>query len=149
MAGTKQALALATLLGAGLVSAAAAQDKGARYGYIGAALHGEQEVDTEGAGETAGADFSAEFDYRDGRMCYLLLLDGLDEFTAAHIHKGAVGKNGPPVIELKQSEDGADVCQDADVALMKDIEANRADYYVNVQTKDYPAGAVRGQLGAE
>jgi hypothetical protein len=30
---------------------------------------------------------------------------------------------------------------------VKDILTNPAAYYVNVHTSDYPAGAVRGQLG--
>lgn len=120
-----------------------------RYGYVGTSLFGDQEVDTEGAGEDASADFMAEFDYQEGRVCYMLEMDGLKDFTAAHIHKGKIGENGPPVMTLELSKDGADVCQDADVALMKEIAENEADYYVNLHTKRYPNGAVRGQLGQE
>lgn len=127
----------------------AAQDDDDRYGYVGTSLFGDQEVDTEGAGEDASADFMAEFDYKDGRVCYMLELTDLKNFTAAHIHKGKIGENGPPVMALKLSEDGEDVCEAADVAVMKDIAANEADYYVNVHTKRFPQGAVRGQLGKE
>lgn len=127
----------------------AAQDEDERYGYVGTSLFGDQEVDTEGAGENASADFMAEFDYQEGRICYLLELTELKNFTAAHIHKGKVGENGPPVITLKLSADGDDVCEPADVAVMKDIAANEADYYVNVHTKKFPQGAVRGQLGRD
>ena len=135
----------------GLLFAAplAAQDDADRYGYVGTSLFGDQEVDTEGAGENASADFMAEFDYEDGKICYLLELTELKGFTAAHIHKGKLGENGPPVITLKLSDDGEDVCEAADVAVMKDIAENEADYYVNVHTKKYPQGAVRGQLGRE
>jgi hypothetical protein len=148
----RQALVLAAagLLSAGVgAGALAAQDDGERYGYVGTSLFGDQEVDTKGAGGDAGADFVAEFDYQEGRMCYRLELTELDGFTEAHIHKGDVGKNGPPVVELKLSDDDNDVCQAAEVELMKDIEANRADYYVNVHTTKHPSGAVRGQLGQD
>jgi hypothetical protein len=131
-----------------LVAPLGAQEE-ERYGYIGTSLFGDQEVDTEGAGEDASADFMAEFDYQQGRVCYMLEMDGLKDFTAAHIHKGKLGENGPPVMTLELSTDGEDVCQDADVALMKEIAANEADYYVNLHTKRYPNGAVRGQLGQD
>lgn len=141
----------AVLVGAGmlLTMPLAAQGEDEQFGYVGTSLFGDQEVDTEGAGEDASADFSAEFDYAQGRMCYMLEMDGLKDFTAAHIHKGKIGENGPPVITLELSKDGQDNCVDADVALMKDIAANEADYYVNLHTKRYPNGAVRGQLGQE
>ena len=141
----------AMVAAAGLLASAplAAQDDADRYGYVGTSLFGDQEVDTEGAGEDASADFVAEFDYKAGRICYMLELTDLKNFTAAHIHKGKVGENGPPVITLKLSEDGEDVCEAADAAVMKDIAENEADYYVNVHTKKFPQGAVRGQLGKE
>jgi len=139
----------AMLIGAGMVMATpiAAQTEDERYVYIGTALFGEQEVDTEGAGDNASADFSAEFDFKEGRMCYMLEMDGLKDFTAAHIHKGKIGENGPPVLTLELSKEGQDTCVAADVTVMKDIAANEADYYVNLHTKRYPNGAVRGQLG--
>lgn len=140
----------AMTVAAGMLVAAplAAQDDD-EFGYVGASLFGDQVVETKGAGENASADFSAEFDYAQGRMCYMLELDGLKDFTAAHIHKAPVGENGPPVLTLELSKEGADLCVDADVALMKDIAANEAAYYVNVHTKKFPQGAVRGQLGQE
>ena len=38
-------------------------------------------------------------------------------------------------------------CATADRALVKEILQNPAGFYVNVHTSDFPAGAVRGQLG--
>lgn len=149
---TGQVKCAAVAMGAALLLAApltAQGDEDERYGYVGTALFGDQEVGSEGAGDNASADFMAEFDYKDGKICYMLELDGVKNFTAAHIHKAKIGENGPPVITLKLSEDGDDVCEEADAELMKDIASNEADYYVNVHTKRYPAGAVRGQLGAE
>ncbi|MEL7218922.1 MAG: CHRD domain-containing protein [Pseudomonadota bacterium] len=76
--------------------------------------------------------------------------EGLDDVAAAHIHKGKLGENGPPVVTLElMGEDGDDVCVEVDAKLLKDIDKNRARYYVNVHTTAFPAGAIRGQLGAE
>ncbi len=38
-------------------------------------------------------------------------------------------------------------CVSADPVLIGQIIANPAGYYVNVHTTEFPAGAVRGQLG--
>lgn len=70
--------------------------------------------------------------------------------TAAHIHKAAAGIRGPVVVGLSAPDatGRASGCvSDSDGELLRDILTNPADYYVNVHTTDYPAGAVRGQLG--
>lgn len=142
-AGMAGALALAMMVTAG---GAAAQD--GEFTYVGASLFGEYEVGHTGAGEEASGDFSAELDLAKGRMCYLLEVDGLDTFAAAHIHEGAAGKNGPPVASLQlASDNGDDICVDVDVELLKKISKNPDRYYVNVHTAAFPEGAIRGQLG--
>lgn len=135
---------ITALAACALPAGALAQDNMA---YIGTSLFGEQEVGHDGAGDEASGDFSAELDLAKGRMCYMLEVDGLDTFTAAHIHEGAAGKEGPPVASLELlGEDGDDVCVDVDAALLKKIAGNKSRYYVNVHTEAFPAGAVRGQL---
>lgn len=137
----------ALALALGIAGAAAAQDSG-NFAYVGASLFGENEVDHTGAGEEASGDFSAELDLAKGRMCYLLEVDGLDTFTAAHIHEAAPGKNGPPVAALELAGDsGDDVCTDVDAELLKKIARSPERYYVNVHTAAFPEGAIRGQLG--
>ncbi|MEM9500389.1 MAG: CHRD domain-containing protein [Pseudomonadota bacterium] len=80
----------------------------------------------------------------------MLEVDGLDTVTAAHIHKGKLSENGPPVVTLElMGDDSEDVCLDVDSNLLNDIAKNRPDYYVNVHTEAFPAGAIRGQLGVE
>jgi CHRD domain len=68
--------------------------------------------------------------------------------TAAHIHVGTATESGPVVVGL--SPPGANGtssgCTSADPTLIKAIIKNPENYYVNVHTLDFPAGAVRGQL---
>jgi hypothetical protein len=80
-------------------------------------------------------------------MCYMLEIYGIDDFTAAHLHEGGKGSDGPPIITLELiGDDGDDVCIDVDKELMEKIVRNRGRYYVNVHSTAFPMGAVRGQL---
>ena len=74
--------------------------------------------------------------------------------TASHIHKAGVGIRGPIVIPLSppvatgNGNGFASACRGGvDSELLRDILENPQDYYVNVHTSDYPAGAIRGQMG--
>jgi hypothetical protein len=80
-------------------------------------------------------------------VCYDVTVTKVDEATAAHIHEGAMGKDGPVKVGLDTPKGGsAKGCKSADAAVVKDMMANPANYYVNVHSKDFPKGAVRGQL---
>jgi hypothetical protein len=80
-------------------------------------------------------------------VCFSLFWSKIGSPTASHIHKGAKGKAGPVVIVLfgnppiKHSG-----CRKAAKSLIIAIENNPSAYYVNVHTKKYPGGAIRGQL---
>ena len=81
------------------------------------------------------------------RVCTDLEVRMIDNVTAAHIHRGAAGTNGPPVITLDPPDDNdSDDCDDADDALVDEIRANPSAFYVNVHTAAYPNGAIRGQV---
>ena len=81
-------------------------------------------------------------------LCYRLTVSGIGTPTAAHIHKAPVGVAGPIVIPLEPPTDGSSSgCVQADEELVKDILMNPEAYYVNVHNAEFPAGAVRGQLG--
>ena len=80
-------------------------------------------------------------------VCYDLTVTKVDEATAAHIHEGAAGKAGPVKVSLDTPKGGsAKSCKTADAAVVKDMMANPANYYVNVHSKEFSNGAVRGQL---
>ena len=67
--------------------------------------------------------------------------------TAAHIHRGGPGENGPPVVNLDAPDDNdSDDCDTVDDALVDEIRGNPGGFYVNVHTADFPDGAIRGQL---
>src|SRR5687768_4553980 len=71
----------------------------------------------------------------------------------AHIHAAPAGANGPIVVPLAEpagplpASGVLEGCQAADRALLLNILRNPEQYYVNVHTPTFPAGAIRGQLG--
>lgn len=88
-----------------------------------------------------------------GKVCYDIRKTKLETTQAAHIHKGKAGVSGPVVVPLIQKPTGAGkgkitgcVTTGFTKAVLAAIKANPAGYYVNIHTKKYPGGAVRGQL---
>lgn len=88
-----------------------------------------------------------------GTVCFDLSWADIEgTVVAGHIHVGASDVAGPVVVGLFSATlDGTDTVTGCitgvDPALVKNIRKNPADYYVNVHSSDFPAGAVRGQLG--
>ena len=97
-------------------------------------------------------------------LCYVLTVSGIEPATAAHIHKGAAGTNGPVVANLAAPADGnaADCLSEGEGNSLTPpapkfptgetvaaILANPSNYYVNVHNAEYPGGAIRGQLGPQ
>jgi hypothetical protein len=83
-----------------------------------------------------------------GRVCYLLAVANVDgTVAAAHIHQAPAGVNGPVVVPLTAPVAGpVSACATVDRALARNIARNPANFYVNVHSTTFPAGAVRGQL---
>jgi hypothetical protein len=82
-------------------------------------------------------------------ITYNLLFSGVDDPTAAHIHAGAEGETGEVVVDFAASFTGgfAAGTVTSDQETVDAIVASPADYYVQVHSTDFPAGALRGQLG--
>jgi hypothetical protein len=85
-----------------------------------------------------------------GMICYRLHVENVTLPTAAaHIHRGGAGVNGPVVVPFTApgADGNSSGCAPADSALIDEIVGNPPGFYVNVHTKEHPAGAIRSQLG--
>src|SRR5690606_139680 len=155
-------LAAAAIL-AGLTAASALADGHFTDAVFDAQLSGGEEVPavtTEGAGYVSVtlSEDGSSLDYR-------LYANGLVDMTMAHIHVGAEGENGPPLVFLfgpadpPMTSDGLlaeDTIVEADLipvegvfdgTMAQLIELIRSgNTYVNVHTAANPAGEIRGQL---
>lgn len=82
------------------------------------------------------------------QICYALTVTGIDAASAAHVHRGATGAAGPPVVTLDAPADGSsEGCATVARDLAQEILRNPGGFYVNVHNAAFPNGAVRGQLG--
>jgi len=95
-------------------------------------------ADADGTGR-----FSAEVDTEAGDFCYTLTVAKIDKATMAHVHTGAAGASGPPVITVDVA---SDMCIAVEPDVLKAIVAAPEGYYVNVHNAAFPGGAIRGQL---
>jgi hypothetical protein len=86
----------------------------------------------------------------DAKVCYRLHAANVTLPTiAAHIHRGAAGVNGPVVVPFTApgADGNSSGCTASTATLIDEITGKPAGFYVNVHTKEHPAGAIRGQLG--
>lgn len=87
------------------------------------------------------------------RICVTIQVDNLAGATAAHIHRGAAGLNGPIVIALPppNAPGGGNpgvsaFCAAAAAATLTTIRNFPGSFYLNVHNAAFPGGAIRGQL---
>lgn len=109
-------------------------------------MTGAAEVPGPGDPDGSGKAF-LELEASQNKLCVKLKVENIATPTMAHVHVGAAGQAGDPVVKLDPPTGGAGttckvIADDLTQALLK----NPANYYVNVHTADFPAGAIRGQL---
>lgn len=112
-----------------------------------AELIGSAEVPGPGDPDGSGKAEVSIVDATDN-VCYEIKeVRGLSAVTAAHIHRGATGVAGPPVVMLETPTDGhSKSCARADGSLADEIKKNPGGFYVNIHSSEFPDGAIRGQL---
>ncbi|WP_162641707.1 CHRD domain-containing protein [Streptosporangium sp. 'caverna'] len=93
----------------------------------------------------------AKFRIQGNRMYYFVQWKNVTRPTAFHIHRGKAGTNGAVVIDLLSSgkirgntSSGSVLVKDSSV--LKGIKSNPKNWYANMHTKQFPDGAVRGQV---
>ena len=89
-----------------------------------------------------------EIDAEAGTLTYMVSFQGSEPAAAGHIHEAVAGSNGDVVVPLDAAviNAGGSATVTADKALLADIVADPAGYYLNVHTATHPGGAARGQL---
>ncbi len=78
-----------------------------------------------------------------------VLTQGVEDATAAHIHTGVAGENGPVLVALEQDSENVNRWMSpADLALNQEIFTvlSSGGHYVNVHTPAFPDGEIRGQI---
>jgi CHRD domain len=81
------------------------------------------------------------------QICWDLSYSAIAAPTAAHIHRGAAGASGPPVVAFSvPGATSGSGCAEIEVALADEIIATPAGFYVNIHTGEHANGAIRGQL---
>lgn len=121
---------------------------GALAQTFGTALSGAAEFPA-GSGSPDGSGVAA-ITVNGTAVTFSILVKGISTPTLAHIHKAPLGASGPVVIDFHAPvftggfATGTATGSAGDVA---DLLANPSNYYVNVHTVEFPAGALRGQLG--
>jgi hypothetical protein len=120
-----------------------------------AVLSGGNEVSAEGvanAGDQNGrGSATVLIDIDRSTICFGISVTSITTPTAAHIHRGGIGKNGNIVVNLTPPSSGGPGSSSGCVrgvsqSLIRSILDNPSNFYVNVHTGDFPGGAVRGQL---
>jgi hypothetical protein len=81
-----------------------------------------------------------------GKACWTLSVRGLDKTLSAHVHKARARRDGPVVIPLGARFAANGCVTGLKARTINAIVRNPRGYYVNVHTRKYLNGAIRGQL---
>ena len=115
-------------------------------------LTGAEEAPGPGDPDASG-QVSLTLNQGTGTVCFDASWADIDgTVVAAHIHPAPAGVSGPVAVPLFAGAfagtDSASGCvTGVDSELVKEIRKSPEQYYVNVHSTVFPAGAIRGQLG--
>jgi hypothetical protein len=142
---TATVLAVALLVPGALAATAGTAAAGGRP--LATVLTGAAEVpgpgDPDGTGKA-----SIRVNPGQREVCYTLTVSGIAPATGAHIHEAPAGEAGRVVVHLAPPADGSSSgCTEVSREFAKELIKNPEQYYVNVHNAEFPAGALRGQLG--
>ena len=143
----RQSLGLIALIlfVAGISFVLSAQDQqGARP--INITLTGAAEAPGPGDADGTG---TARLTFSPGKsqICYELTVDKIAPANGAHIHAGAAGKSGPPIVTLMPPANGTSKeCAPLAPEKITDIIKTPGNSSLNIHNAEFPKGAVRGQL---
>jgi hypothetical protein len=115
----------------------------ARIQTVSAKLTGSAEVPP--VKSSASGTVRITLDPKIGKACWTFSTTKLSGALTANILRGTPGKTGPSVIRLgaRYSPKG---CTGASKSAISGVVAKPGAYYVNIQTRNYLNGALRGQL---
>ncbi len=122
--------------------------------FLEARLDGRQEVPVAGGPAVGDPDGSATGLVRvqGDRVTFAFSWKGISAPTLGHIHEGRTGVNGAVKVPLFGTPmpdtvtAAAGVLTVSDPAIADALRANPTGLYLNLHTKEFPGGAVRGQL---
>lgn len=82
------------------------------------------------------------------QICYDLNdVRGIGTVTSAAIYRGGKGVNGQVVVRMREANEGGwKNCVGRPEWLEDRVERSSGSYYIQVNTSDYPNGAIRGQF---
>jgi len=112
-----------------------------------ASMSGEQEVPPVATGALGTGTLS--HDSPSGNIRGSITLDGMTA-TAAHIHEGAVGVNGPIIVHLAETAPGTWSVPAGAMLTESQVAALAAGgLYYNAHSTANPGGEIRGQIGRD
>ncbi len=111
-----------------------------------AALIGANEIPGPGDPDGTGSA-SVSIDTTQNKLCFTLMVANVESVSMAHIHKAPAGSMGNVVVPLTAPTTGSSQgCIQTRPEVLLEILTSPADFYVNVHSEPFMAGAVRGQL---
>jgi hypothetical protein len=145
------ACALAATVAAPAQARVTSSSSTSRSLYFSATLRGADEVGTPGDPDGSARGL---VEINGNRVTFAFTWKGIPAPTMGHLHAGAAGVSGGAEVPLftsvlpEHTDGAAGVVTVTDPGLVAAITAKPGDFYLNLHTAEFPAGAVRGQLTA-